>query len=360
MKRNKIIILFLVALVVVLITLVYTLIIKRKNQDIPIIEGITVVPTFDDEIASDSSYCATFQLVWNDMKNKVIKKDITFNPEVLMATNLNRESFTEDMISDNYYFKIYGPKTKELKEKIVTGIKDKFNQTSDILDDFDWNSNDLDNSDTRRYFFYTMLYREFEYKQRFMILEDNDFGNYKNIKYFGIGASSSDEVRNQIIVLFYNSKDDFAVKLTTKNGDEVILYKNPKGKTFNEIYSNMNNEAKNYTGNRNFEKEDKFKAPMINFNVKKEYTELQNKSFYDFEDKEYVIEKAIQTINFKLDEKGGRIKSEAAIDNKTTALPVVSEPRYFNIDNTFAIFLKEENKELPYFAARIDDITKYQ
>ena len=33
---------------------------------------------------------------------------------------------------------------------------------------------------------------------------------------------------------------------------------------------------------------------------------------------------------------------------------------YFNIDNTFALFLKEESKDKPYFAARIENIKKYQ
>ncbi len=47
---------------------------------------------------------------------------------------------------------------------------------------------------------------------------------------------------------------------------------------------------------------------MINFNVKREYNELQNKPFMMMKNREYVIEKAVQTINFKLDEKGGRVK----------------------------------------------------
>ena len=34
-----------------------------------------------------------------------------------MATNLNKESFTEDMISDSYYFKAFGPKTIKLKRR---------------------------------------------------------------------------------------------------------------------------------------------------------------------------------------------------------------------------------------------------
>ena len=36
------------------------------------------------------------------------------------------------------------------------------------------------------------------------------------------------------------------------------------------------------------------------------------------------------------------------------------EPRYFNVDDTFAIFLREKGRSLPYFAGKITDITKYQ
>lgn len=33
-----------------------------------------------------------------------------------MAENLNREEFTQDMLSEEHYFKIYGLQTLELKE----------------------------------------------------------------------------------------------------------------------------------------------------------------------------------------------------------------------------------------------------
>ena len=75
---------------------------------------------------------------------------------------------------------------------------------------------------------------------------------------------------------------------------------------------------------------------------------------------EYVIEKAVQTIEFSLDEKGGRVKSEAGMVNKTTALLPDLEPREFLVNDTFCIFLKEKDKELPYFAAKISDITQVQ
>ena len=36
------------------------------------------------------------------------------------------------------------------------------------------------------------------------------------------------------------------------------------------------------------------------------------------------------------------------------------KPRYFYVDDTFAIFLREKGKALPYFAGRVEDITKFQ
>ena len=56
---------------------------------------------------------------------------------------------------------------------------------------------------------------------------------------------------------------------------------------------------------------------------------------------------------------GGKIKSEAGMMVSKTAL-MPGESREFAIDNTFAIFLKEEGKDNPYFAAKIEDITKFQ
>jgi len=166
--------------------------------------------------------------------------------------------------------------------------------------------------------------------------------------------------------LYYNSQDDFAVILNTKTNDEVILCKNPQGTTFKEIYDNMNNETENYKGSKEFKNIDEFKMPKLEIDEKREYIELQEKKFktadpiYDTAE----IVKAIQTIKFSLDEKGGEIKSEAAIELNmfTTSIgePKKEEPRYFYVDDIFAIFLREKGKELPYFAGRVQDIAKFQ
>ena len=76
--------------------------------------------------------------------------------------------------------------------------------------------------------------------------------------------------------------------------------------------------------------------------------------------REYVIYKALQTIQFELDEEGGRIKSEAGIGMKNTSIAMPEEPRNFYVDQAFTIFLVEEGEELPYFAAKISDIENIQ
>ena len=374
MKNKKLLISIIIITLLIIIILTLILISKNRIKRTTNLEkpkGITVVPTMNDEITADSSWCGTFQLVWNDMKNEVVKQDVVFTPQLEMVGNLNKEDFDESMLSEEYYYKIYGLKTLELKSKIENGIKEKFNQTSDILDDFDWSENGLDNPNdvgSKRYFFYTMLYRKFEFLQEFDKLDNDKFGNeYENVRYFGIDKNTKDSVGNQIRVLYYNSKDDFAILINTKTNDEVIFCKNPKGKTFNEIYANMNEESNKYDGSSSFKSIDEFKAPNLTFNEKKEYEELEGKKFPTADPiyNEGEIYKAIQTIKLSLDEKGGEIKSEAAIDMKVDATaintkPKKEEPRYFYVDNTFALFLREKGKDKPYFAGRIDDITKFQ
>lgn len=328
-------------------------------------EGLYIVPTMQDAIAEDSLWCGTFQLVWNDMKNEVVKQDVAFNPQEEMATNLNKEEFKADMLSEEYYYKKWGFKSLELKQEIEEGIKEKFNQESDILNDFDWSEGELNNPNDPsmdRYFFYVMLYRKFEFLQVFDKLDKGTFGEeYSDISYFGINSNTKEEVGEQIKVLYYKSQNDFAISIKTKTNDEVIVYKNPQGTTFKEMYDNLNKEASIYEGNTSFAETDEFKVPNLTFNEKREYTELENKPFAT-EKGHGVIVKAIQTIRFSLDEKGGEIKSEAGIDMKNLAavLPTEMAPRYFYLDDTFAIFLKEEGKDVPYFAGRIEDITKFQ
>lgn len=329
---------------------------SNQNNEVSNIKGkkINTLLTMDDKLSTNSIWCGTFQLIWNDLKNELAKKDIVFNPQLDVVENLNKEDFNTNMISEDYYYKKYGVMSEDLKQEIEKGIKDKFDETSDILNDFDWR-----NRGEEDYFLYAMLKRSFEFLNEFDELEKGKFaGKYNDIKYFGINSKTDKVVRNQVTVLYYNSETDFAVILNTKQNDEVILCRTKEGDTFNSIYDNINNNIMSEP----LKSRDELKVPNIKINEKTEFIDIENKEFEFASGEVYFIEKAIQTIQFELDKKGGKIKSEAGMSIVKSAAVIEDEtkPRYFNFDDTFVIFLREGGKEKPYFAARIEDITKFQ
>ncbi len=318
--------------------------------------GITTVMTLEDNIQEDSIWCGTFQLIWNDLKNDLAKQDIVFDPQLDVVENLNKETFKVEDLSEQYFYKKIGNPTYELKNEIEKAIKSKFNEKSDILEDFYWSEKNEED-----YFLYVMLKKQFEFEKAFEEMENGEFGETGAASYFGIKESSdSDELRNQASVLYYNSKEDFAIVLKTKGEDEVIICKNPSGTNFNEIYKNIEKQTESYEGATILEKGELLKVPNIKLKEKTEFKEIQEKPFNFANGASYFISKAIQTIEFELDKTGGKIKSEAGMMINKSAARIPEKLREFVVDDTFAIFLKEEGKETPYFAGKIDDITKFQ
>ena len=315
---------------------------------------INIVTSLEDRIDGNAAWCGIFNLVWNDLRDELVKQDIIFAESNETVENLNKGTFTVADISEDSYYKTYGIPTLELKKQIEKAIKDKFNEKSDILDSFKWNG------DPDKYFLYGMLKKEFKFPKVFSKLGEGTFGNNQSAKYFGIDGSTDKEVKNQVKVLYYNSENDFAIKLLTKQNDEVILTVGNDKTTFLDIYNSVMEESEKYVGTKNLANRDRVKIPNIKFDLKENISDVENKPFYFSTGREYVIEKALQTIQFELNEEGGKVKSEVGMMVGATSVAPVEMPRYFYVDETFTIFLIEEGRDLPYFAAKISDITNVQ
>ncbi len=328
---------------------------RAKQAEKPVNTQMKIVTSLEDEILDNTAWCGTFNLIWNDLKNDLAKQDIIFSSQPEAVKNLNKGTFNTSYLSENSYYKIYGKPSLALKAEIESAIQEKFNETSDILDDFDWN-----NAGDKDYFLYAMLKKQFEFPNVFSELENGRFGNYENVQYFGIDESSDQQLKDQVEVLYYTSKDDFAIKLMTQSNDEVVLAKGCEQNTFGKMYENILQRTQNYEGNSSFSEEDCLKIPTIKFDLKEEIKDVENQPFYFADGSEYMIDKALQTIQFELDKKGGKIKSEAGMMIKATSLLTPDEPRQCFLDDTFTIFLVEQSQDLPYFAAKISDITQVQ
>ena len=369
MKKSTKIILAVLIIIAIIIGTMFLIDLNRMKHNKPVIFStwgrkyvppakvntkLNIVTSLEDEITSNTAWCGTFNLIWNDLKNDLAKQDIIFSPQPKMVDNLNKGTFNTSYLSEDSYYKVYGTPTQELKKQIEKAIKEKFNETSSILDDFNW-----ENGQDGDHFLYVMLKKQFEFPKVFTKLENGDFGKYKNVKYFGIDSSTDEAVRDQVEVLYYNSSSDFAIKLKTKQNDEVIISRGNTENNFGDIFKGITEKSSKYNGSTTFNETDKLKIPKISFNLKQEITEVENKVFTYSNGEEHYIETALQTIEFELDEKGGRIKSEAGMMDKLIA-EMPEEPRDFMVDDIFTIFLKEKGKDLPYFAAQISDISQVQ
>ena len=296
-------------------------------------------------------WVGTFQLVWNDLMDGIVKGPVKFEDyKSPLAKQLNKQKFKADQLSEDSYYKTYGETSPELKTQIETAIKEKFNETSDILNSFDWTPA------PGKYFIYAMLKKDFKFLTAFDKLKPARFAHsFRKVDYFGIDENSDKNLDNMINVLFYNSKDDFAVAIRTDGNDIVYLYRTDDDKTFDKLYSDMFMKKVYYEGSQQFNKEDELKVPNISLYREKSFDELCN---HKIKGTDMIISQALETIDFKMDNEGVKLKSEAAISVKMSALvPEKLEPRKFYFDDTFVLFLQEADKMKPYFALRVDDVS---
>lgn len=313
-------------------------------------EKAEMAPTYTSKISTmdtNKVWVGTFNLVWNDFMNDVVKGKIEFEDgESELANELNKQTFKVEQLSDNSYFKIHGDATFDLKEKIENGIKQKFNEDSQIIDKVEWGN-------PEGYVLYAMLKKEFNYLEKFSIVNDRTFGNSEiKVKYFGIDASTGENANKNIEVLFYNSEEDFAVKLKTKESEDVILYKTTgENKTFEENYQELKDKQNKYSGESVFGEKDILRVPFIKVNDEINYDELCGRIIKGT--KGMYIRQALQTIDFELNNVGGSVKSEAIIEAIKAA--EIDIERKFIFDSDFILYLKEENKEQPYFALKVDN-----
>lgn len=312
----------------------------KKKADI----SLQTVPLFNSEsVAENKVWAGTFELVWNELMDEVVKAPVSFaDGDNAFAEEFNKQNFKKDYLSEKSYYTAHGFMTKTLKSSIEKALLEKFNDKSDILDSLSWSD--------RNFLVYAMLKKDFEFITAFKELKNDKFANKgKKIKYFGIERKGAKDARDSVRVLFYNSPRDFAVSVATKADDRLILYRTDDNSSFENMYADILSKSVKYDGNRSFTQKDRLKVPFIEFKTSHSYDELSKKKIANTD---FVIDQAIQTIDFKMDNKGVKLKSEGALVMQMSFMPVEkNEYRNFYFDDTFVLYLIE--KEKPYFALRV-------
>ena len=306
-------------------TVIYNNYIKNNTN-----HNISMNPSYQstlDENTINNLWVGTLDLAWKELENQLGKERIDLEDGNLpIVDDLNSSTFTKDMLDSNDY-NITVERTVTNGYKIDTSL----NKELHFLEVFDNFSND-----------YTWTFGDSE----------------EFIKYFGINNASSEEINKNIEVLFFNRNDDnsamsddFAIKLKTQEGDEIILYRTNENKNFDEYYKDIQEKTNAYTENREFTEDDELRIPYVRVNGMIAHNELYSKYIKDTNGLYFTD--VIQNVNFYLNEKGCNLSSQVTMVTEYLSTSINARYCYFN--DQFVIFMKEANSNNPYFALKVDN-----
>lgn len=291
--------------------------------------NISMNPSYQstiDENTINNLWVGTLDIAWKELESQLEMDKIDLQDGNLpVVDDLNSSTFTKDMLDSNDY-SISVERTETQGYKIDTSLNKELN----FAIPFD-NFSDM-----------------YEWK----------FGDSEEIiKYFGINNASSEEMNKNVEILFFNREnensarsDNFAIKLKTKEGDEIILYRTNENKNFDEYYKDIQNKASSYTESKEFLEGDELRIPFVRVNGMIAHNELYGKFI---KDTNMFFTDVIQNVNFNLNDKGCNLSSEVTLVTEVTGIGM--EPRFCYFDDQFVIFMKEANSDQPYFALKVDN-----
>ncbi len=303
-------------------------------------------PVFSSELAERHDiFTPAFQLVWQDFKELIATKKVNFkgiDPKVVKVLNSNKFSIND--ISDDSYYKVAAPKSLTLKAKIQREIFEKFSETSKVLDNIDWESKGRND-----YILYSLFKKDVEFPSEFDVLGDASFnGSKEKYKFFGF-KDNANRFKQQVKPLFYAYTWDYAVSLETKSGDRIILYRTDSKSNVYDLYAQLDKKT-----NKNLclGDSDELIVPFISLNSQIEYNEIVNKKINGTK---YIIAKAIDDIQFNMDNKGAKLRNESIIEAVEMSMPIPGRGTKYDFSKPFVLYMIEKDKSLPYFAIRINN-----
>lgn len=301
-----------------------------------IVSAVTNVSLVD---STNLVFCSSFEIAWQSLRDNVFKQPLVLDRNYQWVSTLNAKPANKSL-SKEYYSAFSGFGKDQIAKKFSEDLLTRFNfdykpESFSVFDicAFSYIKKQID--------FYSDLY---EIKSRNLVFNDKT-----KVKFFGLNRGWPNPTYNEKIKIHdFKNTDDFIVQIVAENeNDEVYLAKVLPGETLDVTYKNvMNRVLVNKVSF--FGEVDQLGIPYLKFRTNKEFNEINRARILNKGFENYSFARALQIIDFDLDEGGISVESIVELD-AVFGIPRKFEPRVLNFDKPFLIILKEKGTTDPYF-----------
>ncbi len=286
-------------------------------------------------------YASSFQVAWNKFSDEVARQTISLTGNPIMMQMLNRRSTGSQDLSEDSYLAMAGTKEDEVSERVLQHLSDKFNETPGIS---------LELKNPHDVLLFSFLVKDIKFAEELERLEKPImFNGSSPVKGFGIKEFVLDEshirAAEQVEVIYYNSNDDFVIRLRSNNqNDEIFLAKIPPLKT---LAATVNYIATQVNINRpqGLKEKDTLQIPVIDFDIIDWFLDLEGRCLEARGMEDYCVGKAVQGIKFKLSQNAQPYELLPSVSEEK----LMTRPRKFIFDKPFLLVVKQQGASYPYF-----------
>jgi hypothetical protein len=336
-----------------------------KPQDANSAKQTLIMPHLEKKLTPGENqiYCATFQLAWDELRKAYGGDSIALDPPHGTVAHLNRGLFPRTSLAPQCYLAMIGS-----VEEIQAEMAKRFPQATPNLTP----TPALDPGFTC----YAYLEKRLPFDEEFDSLDKPIlFGSDKEpVNGFGLRPTEKNRatggavLESQVEVLDYVNDDDFILRLSSvgPQQDRILLARVQPAETLQQtldaVLARIEQPHPHHT-RHHLETVDTLKIPIVLFNYMRVYDELQGCEIYTEpapgrrQSTGGTISSARQMIQFRLDETGGLLISDAEIqvigDFGDPEPPPPPKPRHFIFDQPFLMVLQEKGATTPYLVAWI-------
>jgi hypothetical protein len=326
------------------------------------LQQTVVVPTLDSPLPAGRNvvWCSSFQLAWNELRDKVIGAPL----EVVGAQEIaDRLNAAKPSISDLDAKSVYaagGWVDKGIRETIRKDMAAKFpGHTPPDFNDY-----------TDGLLAYSYLTARVPFKYPFRQVDKgitftDSRGAKTQVAGFGLWEAYErryEKIREQVEILYsgpqengYSRNTEYAIDLCrhSKPYQVVIARVDPKGSLAETLdYIRMQiadfRNCGTYEHDSRFGAGDKLKAPEMFWRIDHRFAELIGKTIANSNPPTWIAE-AFQTIEFRLDRCGAVLESESILAAKAAL------PRSFEFNRPFLVYMQKRGAERPFFVMWVDN-----